>query len=204
MRGHAALYLKNQTPLVRWPTPHRWKPLTTLSSVHSYCLFVNSFIPVTLNDWWVDQSSPDWGAAWQAVKVTLQAHRPRYMSAFFYLAMGYEKEGGETMSARSLNRWGAELCYCLILSFVPGLCAQQGSNGFSVFTLTISLHIWSLSKALLTSTQWHRLVASTPPPRTLLFSACCLFNRQLQQQRRDLLWWLWCRAQQYTDKEWNS
>lgn len=164
MRGHTALYLKNQTYVARWPTPYRRKPLTTLSSVHSYCLFVNSFIPVTLNDWWVDQSSPDWGAAWQAVKVTIQAHRPGYMSAFFYLSMGYEKEGeGGAMSARSLNLREAELCYCLILSFVPGLCAQQGSNGFSVFTLTISLHIWSLSKALLTSTQWHSLVAPTPP-----------------------------------------
>lgn len=50
MRGHTALYLKNQTYVVRWPTPYRRKPLTTLSSVHSYCLFVNSFIPVTLND----------------------------------------------------------------------------------------------------------------------------------------------------------
>lgn len=75
--------------------------------------------------------------------MTIQAYWPGYMSAFFYLAMGYEKErgGGETMSARSLNLQEAELCYCLILSFVPGLCAQQGSNGFSVFTLTISLHI---------------------------------------------------------------
>lgn len=160
-RCHAALYLKNQTYVVRWPTPYRRKPLTTLSSVHSYCLFVNSFIPVTLNDWWVDQSSPDWGAAWQAVKVTIQAHRPRYMSAFFYLAMGYEKEGDDVCSIPKSAE--AKLCYCLILSFVPGLCAQQGSNGFSVFTLTISLHIWSLSKALLTSTQWHRLVAPTPP-----------------------------------------
>lgn len=94
MRGHTALYLKNQTYVVWWPTPYRRKPLTTLSSVHSYCLFVNSFIPVTLNDWWVDQSSPDWGAAWQAVKVTIQAYWPGYMSAFFYLAMGYEKERG--------------------------------------------------------------------------------------------------------------
>lgn len=62
------------------------------------------------------------------------------MSTLFFLAMSYE-EKRKSLSARSLKLSGAELRYCLMLSSGLGLCAQQGSNGSSVCTLTISLHI---------------------------------------------------------------
>lgn len=104
------------------------------------------------------------------------------MSALCFLGVSYVRMWREKKKKKKNAVWSilkdqqrAELCYCLMLSSEPGLCAQQGSNGSSVCTLTISLHIWRLSKALLTSTQWLRLVHSSRPASSM--SAVSLISK---------------------------
>lgn len=110
----------------------------------------------------------DLGAAWRWQELTGMSVSPATCPLGAFLAVSYEK-GQEWPSARSLKPRRAELYFCLELSSEPGLCAQQGSNGSSVSALTVSLHIWSLAKALLTPTQWPSIVHASHPASSLQF-----------------------------------